>query len=199
MKKKGMGLIESLPNIMTTINILMGISAILLTIGEFNFKTQKLACIFILIGVFADALDGKLARLLNAESEFGKQLDSFADSITFGIAPMAVLFSYPQLQGNLVLLISLIIYPLAGIFRLARFNLGDFRNYFLGLPITAAGAIVALYNFLLFYRIYVFGDELPPFTAFLLFSLSALMISSIEVPKISLAHIFKKKVKTETY
>ena len=106
----------------------------------------------ILLAGGLDALDGRLARLWNAESALGKQLDSFADLISFGLAPGLLTLTHPEVRAlGWPSYASLGLYVLAGAFRLARFNLGDFRDYFLGLPITAAGIILVLVNLLLHY------------------------------------------------
>ncbi|HHX71062.1 MAG: CDP-alcohol phosphatidyltransferase family protein [Miniphocaeibacter sp.] len=175
---------EQLPNTLTTINLTMGILAIFLLIGDFTVNTRRISCLLIFVGMVADALDGKVARALGVDSEMGKQLDSFADSITFGLAPMIILYSFKELQTHNVLFLAIIIYPLAGVYRLARYNLGDFSDFFLGLPITAAGSIVALYCLLLSFSINIFGNELAPFTALIIFILSGLMVSTVSVPRL---------------
>lgn len=175
---------EQLPNTLTTINLTMGILAIFLLIGDFTVNTRRISCLLIFVGMVADALDGKVARALGVDSEMGKQLDSFADSITFGLAPMIILYSFKEFQTHNVLFLAIIIYPLAGVYRLARYNLGDFSDFFLGLPITAAGSIVALYCLLLSFSINIFGNELAPFTALIIFILSGLMVSTVSVPRL---------------
>lgn len=194
---KTSSLLEQIPNMLTTINLLMGVLAILLMVGGGFPNAQKTACAMIFIGAIADALDGKAARLLNAQSDFGKQLDSFADSITFGLAPVAVLYSFKPLQKSLLVLVAMAVYTMAGVFRLARFNLGDFSDYFLGLPITAAGALTAMYGLLLSFTIDFYGAELSSFTAFLLFTLSGFMISTLRVPRPRLNLPWKQSTNTE--
>lgn len=182
---------EQLPNTLTTINLTMGILAIFLLIGDFTVNTRRISCLLIFVGMVADALDGKVARALGVASEMGKQLDSFADSITFGLAPMIILYSFKELQTHNILFLAIITYPLAGVYRLARYNLGDFSDFFLGLPITAAGSIAALYCLFLSFSINIFGNELAPFTALIVFILSGLMISTVSVPRLG---IKKKEV-----
>lgn len=186
------GRTQHLPNILTSVNLMMGVLSIFLMVGDFSSATRRIACIFILVGVVADALDGKVARILNAESDFGKQLDSFADSITFGLAPMVVLYSFEQLQNSFILLVALVVYTMAGVFRLARFNLGDFTDFFLGLPITAAGAMTAMYALFLSFTVDIFGAELSPFTAFILFVLSGFMVSTVRVPRVNMRYLKNK-------
>lgn len=187
---------QSIPNLLTVTNLIMGILSILLMVGEVSANTRRAACAMILIGVIADALDGKMARCLDAESEIGKQLDSFADCITFGLAPMVVLYSFEELQGSLILMLAFVVYPMAGVFRLARFNLGDFKDFFLGLPITAAGAISALYTLFLSFTVHFYGSELAPFTALILFILAGFMISTLRIPRIEI--ILRRKFMSAT-
>ena len=77
-----------LPNILTLGGVCLGISSIKFSIdGNFN-----LAVIFILLAAILDALDGRIARLIKGTSEFGKELDSLTDFVSFGIAPAFVLY-----------------------------------------------------------------------------------------------------------
>ena len=104
----------------------------------------------VLIGVLTDTLDGKIARATQTGSDLGLQLDSLADMVCFGIGAPAFLYQYlrslqvPGLVG--LLIISPV--PLAGAFRLARFNLlpakSGREDYTMGLAITSAGGILAL-------------------------------------------------------
>ena len=130
---------RNIPNLLTLANMLLGLIVLYLSIG--NAGHAVLSCILILIAAVVDAFDGTIARLLGAESDFGKQLDSFADLTTFGLAPFAVLLTLEPIRATPTLLPVLALHPLAGAFRLARFNLGNYTDYFVGLPITAAGSI----------------------------------------------------------
>lgn len=171
-----------LPNLLTTVNITMGVLAILLLIGPDAAQRRGIACVFILVGALADTLDGKAARFFGAESAMGKQLDSFADSITFGLAPAATVSSFPAVRQAPWLLVVLTLYTMAGFFRLARFNLGDFSHYFLGLPITVAGSIVALFALILDRYDGVIKPALSTMLIVaLLLLLSLLMVSQIRI------------------
>lgn len=104
----------------------------------------------ILVGVLADMVDGKIARATQTSSQFGVQLDSLADIVCFGVAP--ALFTYQILRlyqlSSLASLVAVLPVSVAGVFRLARFNLQPVKTgkeeYTLGLPVTLAGAILAL-------------------------------------------------------
>ena len=152
-----------LPNSFTVASIFCGVYAITEasaasgTDGSVRFLHAAVA---ILIGMFCDGLDGRVARLTGTESDFGVQLDSLADVITFGAAPAILIYRWalapsaagaglPQPWGVVVAGI----YASCGALRLARFNVMASRsvagsgpsNYFTGLPIPlAAGMIVAV-------------------------------------------------------
>ena len=102
----------------------------------------RVACGFIFVAVILDMLDGYVARCLNVASEMGKQLDSFSDLVTFGIAPVAIFISlYNPVPWYITII--LLIYPISGGYRLARYNLQEDSSYFTGLPITVSGLIQA--------------------------------------------------------
>ncbi|MGD9931882.1 MAG: phosphatidylcholine/phosphatidylserine synthase [Mangrovibacterium sp.] len=137
------------PNFITALNLAAGSMAVFLGIEG------QLAWAAMCIGAAAvfDFLDGMAARLLHAYSEIGKQLDSLADLVSFGLAPAAILMSLLQLAmfGDIrplalieasplqwVFLLSVLLVPIAGAFRLAKFNLDTRQSEnFLGLPIPA--------------------------------------------------------------
>lgn len=137
------------PNTITALNLASGSMAVFLGIeGELG-----LAAIFILAAAIFDFFDGMAARLLGAYSEIGKQLDSLADLVSFGLAPAAMLFTMLQLAMfgqnqaitsidasilEWIFLLSALLVPVAGAFRLAKFNLDTRQSEnFLGLPIPA--------------------------------------------------------------
>ena len=139
---------------------------------------------FVCLGVACDVLDGFLARRLQAVTETGKQLDSFADLVTFGVAPITIFLSGLH-SFSWYMLPVLLIYPLAGALRLARFNLRGHDNYFIGLPVTAAGfvlaAVLLLKSFLGAYT-----ESFMLFYLLLAFVLYLMMVSRIRVK-----HLFK--------
>ena len=93
-EKKNFKLVSSkktryiLPNILTLVGVCLGISSIKFSIDS-NFT---LAVIFILLAAILDALDGRIARLIKGTSEFGKELDSLTDFVSFGIAPAFIMY-----------------------------------------------------------------------------------------------------------
>ncbi len=150
-----------------------------LSIGFTVSNSYKGATWLIIIGIILDALDGRLARLLNVKSDLGTQLDSLADIVTFGIAP-ALLFSYTNSIGGGWLDISLAgLFVLCGGYRLARFNSAQSEetSFFTGVPITAAGGILAITT--------LFHTHLPPMANLLIIALlSYAMVSTIRIPSL---------------
>ena len=166
---------KQIPNLFTLLNLVFGFMAIIciLQTGEM-FVAQNddswlpqlperiwLGSLFIGIAAIVDFLDGFIARLFNASSEMGKQLDSLADIVSFGVAPGLILYqllrlSYMQesdgIDTALILLLPAVLFPCAGAWRLARFNITDSEtNGFTGVPIPAAGLVVASLPLILFY------------------------------------------------
>ena len=125
-----------------------------------------------------DSMDGRLARMLKADSQLGKELDSLADIVTFGVAPsFLVYYTYFHQFGILGTLVAGL-FPLFGAYRLARFNISTDKsslNYFIGVPITAAGGIMAILT--------LFGDMIPNLVTTVVFTaLGFLMVSRIRIP-----------------
>ena len=128
----------TLPNILTLLNLLCGCVAVMLV---FRFGYLQEAFWFVMLGALFDFFDGFAARLLKQYSPLGKQLDSLADMVTFGLAPAAMVFVM-MLQaggGNWSYVAFLI--PLFSALRLAKFNIDEGQSdSFIGLP-TPANAI----------------------------------------------------------
>lgn len=166
---------QQIPNIVTLINLLLGCLAItaalqsqLLSVltetGETEFYiTESLVTASIYIGLAAvvDFFDGFVARLLKVPSEMGKQLDSLSDVVSFGVAPSLIVYQFirlslahqPQgLQASTLWLLPAFLLALAGAYRLARFNIDtEQTTYFKGIPIPAAGLVVASFPFIQLY------------------------------------------------
>ena len=136
-----------LPNILTLAGVCLGISSIKFSIdGNFN-----LAVTLILFAAILDALDGRIARLIKGTSEFGKELDSLTDFVSFGIAPVFILYFWELSNyGKLGWAITLI-YSVCCVLRLARFNLTKIEtaqqwknNFFEGVPSPAGGLLILM-------------------------------------------------------
>ncbi len=140
-----------LPNLFTASSIFCGFYAITLcAAGESRPDRYYQAAIAILFAMFFDGADGRVARLTKTQSEFGMQLDSLADVISFGVAPAMLLYKWAlQPLGFWGLFLSFL-FSACGAMRLARFNVLANRHpaamsFFVGLPIPlAAGMVIAL-------------------------------------------------------
>jgi CDP-diacylglycerol--serine O-phosphatidyltransferase len=159
-----------LPSLFTVGNIAAGFFSIIQTMAALtdvdNASTHlDWAAIAILFAIPFDALDGRIARMTNTCSEFGKELDSLADAITFGVAPslLALIWGFhflpksinPQLHEHLLYAGAFFcfLYLIGGVSRLARFNISHDplprnpgrpdRKYFVGMPIPAAAGLLA--------------------------------------------------------
>lgn len=128
------------PNSVTVLNIFVGFYGIILA---YNHQLQwALACV--LICIFLDALDGKIARFLNAQTHLGAQLDTVADFISFGFAPAIMIFRHLQ-PSSLILSISLAsLYLFTVFFRLYRFSEEGHSDVFEGIPSPAGATLVIL-------------------------------------------------------
>lgn len=160
-------------NFITFLNIIFGSMSIIYTMS----KDYKMAAILILMAAVMDSMDGKIARRLQISSDLGRELDSLCDMVSFGVAPAVLLYSQVLLApyNNLGLAIALI-FIICGAYRLARFNVLNLSGYFLGLPITIAGGILALLSL-------IAGYLHPLVILVLLFALSLFMISTVRIPK----------------
>jgi CDP-diacylglycerol--serine O-phosphatidyltransferase len=182
-----MELKKHIPNIITFCNIGLGIMAILLVnCKEATFNYFTIASLLIVVATIGDYLDGKLARMFDAETNLGKQLDSLSDVISFGVAPMVVAWKINLNDLNVIGYVLIIIFIMSGVFRLARYNVMTFNNIYMGLPITSAGLFIAVGNIVNGYYIEK-GLYTPLFDYITIFSvliLSYLMVSKIQVKKV---------------
>ncbi len=165
------------PGTFTMGNVVCGFLAILSAI-EGHITT---ACWFIFLAGFLDALDGKIARLSGGTSQFGIELDSLADFLSFGIAPAVLVYSIKlNSLGKWGWVIS-IVYIMAAAYRLARFNLladSEEKKDFLGLPVPAA-ALTLVSFILLSYYIWE-GLEYSEILVSMIILFSFLMISQVQ-------------------
>ena len=178
-----------LPNILTLGGVCLGISSIKFSIdGNFN-----LAVILILLAAILDALDGRVARLIKGTSEFGKELDSLTDFVSFGIAPVLILYfwdfnNYGKLGWGIAL-----IYSVCCVLRLARFNLTKNENdhewknnFFEGIP-SPAGGLLILTPLIYELTELNFNLNIKSLTPFLTVLIALLLVSKI--PTLSLKKI----------
>jgi CDP-diacylglycerol--serine O-phosphatidyltransferase len=124
--RRGKG-IYLLPSLLTTGNLFCGFFAMLLT------------------AMIMDALDGRVARLMKATSQFGVEYDSLADVVSFGVAPAFLLYAFALSELGRPAWFAAFLFVICGALRLARFNVftgATDKRFFVGLPIPAAAAVV---------------------------------------------------------
>jgi CDP-diacylglycerol--serine O-phosphatidyltransferase len=182
---KNVRALKHLPNIITLLNMLLGLLVLVIHMARPSESHRIASCGLILIAALLDGMDGRLARRLGAESPLGKQLDSFADLVSFGLAPIAILLTYPASRnGGWPLYICLILYAAAGAFRLARFNVDTYKNYFVGLPITAAGVMMVGLSLFLHYSSVLQHDITVVLIAAFVCTLAVLMVSGFKIRRL---------------
>jgi CDP-diacylglycerol--serine O-phosphatidyltransferase len=164
-----------IPNLFTLLNLFFGCMAIVCIMqsgltatvdgdgGAIVVLPEKIywASVYIAIAALIDFLDGFVARLLKTASELGRQLDSLADVVSFGVAPGMIAYqflryAYAQQENGLDIpvlwLLPAFIIPCAGAYRLARFNIDTQQVYgFKGVPIPAAGLLIASFPLIYWY------------------------------------------------
>jgi CDP-diacylglycerol--serine O-phosphatidyltransferase len=165
---------KQIPNLFTLLNLVFGCIAIIFILqqnvlllppdsegnitiipGQLGYAPGKIwmASLFIGLAAVVDFLDGFVARLFKASSEMGKQLDSLADLVSFGVAPGLIIYQFLRsgfaqeaegLDTSLLWLLPSLLIPCAAAWRLARFNLDKSQSFsFKGLPVPAVGMFVA--------------------------------------------------------
>lgn len=158
---------KQIPNLFTLLNLIFGCLAIVVTmqngiIIRYTPEGSQLidipekiwmASMFIGIAAVVDFLDGFVARLFKASSDMGKQLDSLADVVSFGVAPSMIIYQFLRLSiaseedglnVSVIWLVPAFLIAAAGAWRLARFNIDNSQSYgFKGVPIPAVGIVVA--------------------------------------------------------
>lgn len=203
-----------LPNVMTGANLFCGFVALTKIVQwdrtSGNFDDIKLALFFILLACIFDLLDGRVARMGGAESPFGREFDSLADIISFGVAPAFLVYRIVLkdvfINHQEVGWFIASIYLLCGAFRLARFNClaamagtGGGKE-FLGFPIpAAAGLVSSLTLFMIWWneKDFVQGNWRYALPIILLF-LSGMMVSEVKYPTFKKLDLRATKTFTKT-
>ncbi|MBO7166829.1 MAG: phosphatidylcholine/phosphatidylserine synthase [Kiritimatiellae bacterium] len=210
-----------LPNLITSLAVCGGISAIV--ISAINFAKSlagwtvtdsdwKMAIFALMFSCVCDAMDGRVARLLNASSKLGAELDSLADFVNFGVAPSILLYFWvltpsSEIEGiNKFLFAAVLFYSLCTAFRLARFNImleeptaPYWKPFFLGVP-APGGCWMALTPIPLSWMFAEICPEVsdflrhPYFIAGILIVVGSLMASRIPTISLKTIHISKKQV-----
>ncbi len=161
-----------LPDLVTILNILFGFTAILVVLNGYVYD----AIILILAAALADGVDGAVARRFES-GVFGEHLDSFADIISFGVAPAVIYYAIASDYQHTIVCAVSAAYLICGTLRLVRFSIIDLP-VFRGLPITAAGTFAVL-------SLYLVDSQYLAIAGTGIFAvLSVLMISNVQYPKV---------------
>ncbi len=190
--------IPFIPNVFTTGNLLFGLLSVVTSMhilaasssggasSEWLFKKYWWASVFIVVAAFFDTMDGTLARLFKHESRFGLSYDSLSDLVSFGVAPVVLIYVWVLMEAEKLGLMVLLIYAVCTALRLARFNVqsGSVEKHeFSGLPSPwAAGLMIS--PVMLLSELQIFPDERMMW--FYLFEapfIGLLMVSSVKYVK----------------
>lgn len=164
-----MARVPVLPNIITALGLTCGLFVIfkinMTEVGAVDLHVLTVCSAILLLGAFADLMDGAVARAMSAQSSFGSFFDSIADAITFGVAPSVLVLKSlslePGTESSFLMTTAAMIYSVSGVLRLVRFNVIDSapvldepidpikNKNFRGLPIPAAAAAIVSLNLLL--------------------------------------------------
>jgi CDP-diacylglycerol--serine O-phosphatidyltransferase len=184
--------INVLASAITTFSLYLGLWSIFSSIRE----DYVMAASLILGAIVCDMMDGTVARMTKSISDFGKELDSLCDLVSFGVAPAVLIFcaylSEEQMTGTAVGRtgsVMAIIFVICAALRLARFNVfqSAHRESFTGLPTPAAGGTIAAFVlFMNYYKLHVAFYVLSPMTI----GLAYLMVSNVRYPKDRLKKVF---------
>ncbi|CAF1086804.1 unnamed protein product [Adineta ricciae] len=157
---------RSIPNALTLGNLACGLFSLIMTMNGLH----RFAALFVFLAAVFDFFDGRVARKLGYASPIGAELDSLADVVSFGVAP--TILAYSISQWSFLMIIAFFSFPLAGAWRLARFNIHPTTGHFVGLPIPAAGLSVA------FLALFSYVSPL------IMIALAGFMVSKVDVPKL---------------
>lgn len=157
------------PSFLTICNFMCGMLAVIVSMDE----KIGMAVGFIFLGGLFDLFDGRVARKLNVVSPFGKELDSLADVVTFGVAPAMIAYEVSLHYLGWFGLCVVLLYTVCGLVRLARFNVKQSKlTTFIGMPIPAAA--ICLLTFTL--------TATPVFLSLAAILLGFLMVSQLRFP-----------------
>jgi len=169
--------VSLLPSLFTMGNMWCGYASVVYSLrGEYEIAAPLIGIAYAL-----DALDGRIARMTGTESEFGLQLDSLADVISFGIAPAVMSFAWGLSSLGRLGWAAGFMFVACAAMRLARFNVistkGTDKRYYVGMPSPAAAAVPAATVYMYPYGLYDYRAALPALVMVLL--PAVLMVSTI--------------------
>ncbi|HLI21157.1 MAG TPA: CDP-diacylglycerol--serine O-phosphatidyltransferase [Stellaceae bacterium] len=178
---RGFSFNKMIPNILTLLALCAGMTAIRFALEE-HFREAVIA---IIVAGVLDGIDGRIARLLKGTSEFGAELDSLSDFVSFGVAPALVMYLWTLQSFSSLGWVVALLFAVCCALRLARFNtqigadLPPYAyNFFTGVP-APAGAGLAIIPLLLDFEFGWAGFRNPVFGAVVLAGTAALMVSRV--------------------
>ncbi|MCO5238051.1 MAG: CDP-alcohol phosphatidyltransferase family protein [Chitinophagaceae bacterium] len=213
---------KHIPNLFTLLNLVFGCLAVIVILqsGISLIRTEEgvqmmnmpeqifLGSLFIGLAAVIDFLDGFVARLMKSASEMGKQLDSLADVVSFGVAPGMIIYQFLRLSvageengldASFLWLLPALLLPCAAAWRLAKFNIDETQTYsFKGVPTPAAGILVASFPLIFWHSsaAVVSAVFLNKWTWYIIVALlSYLMVSDIPVMSLKFRdYSFKRNI-----
>lgn len=170
------------PNMITLCNLVAGFLSILMSIQD----RFEYAVWLVFLGLILDSLDGHVARIFGNETDFGRELDSLVDAVSFVVAPCLFVVNVFFFSTSIAFLLVIVFYLCAGIFRLARYNVNPTRGgFFQGLP-TPAAALTLMMTMLAFHKNQWNERSFSLISVvFLMTTLGFLMVSEVPYPKVS--------------
>ncbi len=176
-------LTKFIPNLITLMSLIAGISSI-----KFSIQANwKLAVLMIMLAAFFDFFDGWMARKLKKSTQFGAELDSLSDFISFGLAPSLLInLCFTHELGRIGWVISLF-YIVCAALRLARFNIENMKEQskvFYGIPSPAAAGVIMIPLYLNFIDQVQFTINYPLICAVLTTFAGIMMISRVPTPSV---------------
>lgn len=209
-----------IPNIITAFGLSCGLFVVfkvnLYTPNAGTYELLYSSALLILLAAFADLLDGAIARIIRAESEFGVMFDSLADTISFGVAPSVLFLKSLNLEQksplSLFALIGAMLYTICGVLRLVRFNVRAqevkkdkiamlaYKRNFTGLPIPVAAAGVVSVNLFInsvFFKTYFQG--IPYLNKVIILTLIMILIGYLMVCKWKFPSIKALRVRVPSF
>lgn len=191
----------ALPSLFTLSNLAFGFFAIILACD----KRFTAACWCIVLAMFMDLLDGAVARLVKGESQFGIEIDSLADMVSFGAAPAVIIYFFTLKDYGFYGYPIAFFYVLCSAVRLARFNVISHsgqasKHYFSGLPTPAGAGLIV--SFVLLYTMFEVGKNNPlsavapvlyGLIPIIMILISLLMVSNIPYRAFKSKAIFRPK------
>jgi len=188
---RGVSFNRMIPNILTLLALCAGMTAIRLAVGE-NYKGAVIA---IIVAGILDGVDGRIARLLKGTSEFGAELDSLSDFVSFGVAPGLLVYVWTVHSLLSLGWVIALLYAVCCALRLARFNtqigaeLPPYAyNFFTGVPAPAAAGL-AILPMLAQFEFGWDGFRTPWLSAIVLAAVGALMVSRVPTFSLKRVHV----------